>query len=134
MKPQAAAFSPSGVFLAIGFSNGTVKICGFKIPENVTSAATHGGDLSQWMAELISTRESRDAVTHVSDLLAHNFNAEGELCDEDHTAIARGVYILLFWCATVHILQEFRPPCRRSCGPSRLPLPVNQDSTLDSVS
>ncbi|CDI74629.1 Whole genome shotgun assembly, allelic scaffold old set, scaffold old scaffoldA_1076, related [Eimeria praecox] len=60
----AAAFSPSGVFLAIGFSNGTVKICEFKLLENGAAAETRSGDLSHWMPELISTRESRDAVTH----------------------------------------------------------------------
>ena len=66
MHLQAVAFSPSGKFLAVGFSSGTLKIYEFKCPEAVGVSATAGGDEMSCLDELIGTRESREAVTHVN--------------------------------------------------------------------
>ncbi|CDJ31058.1 uncharacterized protein EMH_0063670 [Eimeria mitis] len=108
LSPTAAAFSPSGMFLAIGFSNGTVKICEFKFPENLSTAATPGGDLSCWMPELISTRESRDAVTHVRYHLPHTFNVKVDLSIASGSPTARRVCVFLRCSDTVHIFFDSR--------------------------
>ncbi|XP_026190887.1 cilia- and flagella-associated protein 251 [Cyclospora cayetanensis] len=67
LSPTAAAFSPSGRYLAIGFSNGTLKICELRNSESLDPLATTVGEWGN-LVELIGVRESRDGVTHVSHL------------------------------------------------------------------
>lgn len=59
--------------MAIGFSNGTLKICEFKIPEDPSGSSQGLGGTKHWIVELFNTRESREAVTHVSCLLNSHF-------------------------------------------------------------